>query len=98
MKIKYKNRYLFLKRTYLNTIIIFKCNNNYITINEDKELLNYLNIKNYKELNNKHINYILIDNLEIKEHKIFYNNKYLLYYQKYRLNKLIKYAICSEKC
>jgi len=39
----YKNRYLFIRRTYPNTIVIFKNKDNkYIGYNEQKEFLEYL--------------------------------------------------------
>lgn len=87
----YKNRYVFIKRTYPNTMIIFKNNNKYIGYMEQKELLEYLKFKKLANLSKLKINYIVISNMQILEHKTFDDNKYELYYTRFNLFKLVNY-------
>lgn len=90
-----KNKYDFYKLEYKNYIILFKCGNFYISINDDANIMN--NILNHKiidngsfiktgfpvsslnkiiiELENKQINYLIIDNEIIHKMK-FKNNNY----------------------
>ena len=90
-----KNKYEFYKLEYKNYIILFKCGNFYISINDDANIMN--NILNHKiidngsfiktgfpvsslnkiiiELENKQINYLIIDNEIIHKMK-FKNNNY----------------------
>ena len=88
----YKNRYVFIKRTYPNTIVIFKNNNNkYIGYSEQKEFLEYLKFKQLNNLSKLKINYIVISNMQILEHVTFDDNKYKLYYARFNLFKLVNY-------
>ena len=87
----YKNRYIFIKRCYPNTIVIFKNNKSYTSYDEDKEFLNYLNFKKLNNLNKLKINYIVIDNMKVIQYVEFKNNNYKLYYKRFILFKLIKY-------
>ena len=72
-----KNRYYFLKRLYKDYVIVFK-KKNYYLYGKDK-FIRYLK-KNtiINTLENLHINYIIVDNLDIKIKK-FNDNKYYLY-------------------
>lgn len=81
-RIMIKNKYKFLKKLYPNDIIIFLKKNTYYVYYEDVCLLK--KVKRYRiinYLNMKHINYIIIDNLDIVEHKIFDDNKYRRLYR-----------------
>lgn len=87
-----KNRYIFIKRTYPNTMVIFKnSSNKYISYGEQKEFLKYLKFKELSNLSKLKINYIVISNMQILEHKIFDDNKYKLYYTRFNLFKLVNY-------
>lgn len=93
-----KNKYEFYKIQFKNFILLFKCGNFYITINDDANIMN--NIFNHKivdtgnfiktgfpvsslykiqlELENKQINYLIIEN-EITDKIKFKNNNYNYY-------------------
>lgn len=88
----YKNRYLFIRRTYPNTMVIFKNKDNlYVGYSDQKEFLEYLKFKKLNNLNKLNINYIVISNMSILEHKAFDDNKYELYYARFNLFKLVNY-------
>lgn len=88
----YKNRYVFIKRTYPNTIVIFKnSDNKYVGYSEQKEFLEYLKFKQLNNLSKLKINYIVISNMQILEHVTFDDNKYELYYARFNLFKLVNY-------
>lgn len=88
----YKNRYLFIKRTYPNTIVIFKSKDNkFIAYSDQKQFLKYLKFRELNMLNKLRINYIVVSNMLILEYKTFEDNKYELYYARYNLFKLIDY-------
>ena len=87
----YKNRYVFIKRTYPNTIVIFEKNNKYKGYSEQKEFLEYLKFKNLNNLNKLRINYIVIRNMTILEHKEFDKNMYEIYYTRFNLFKLVNF-------
>ena len=114
-----RNKYEFYKIEFKNYIILFKCGNFYITINDDANIMN--NIFNHKivvtgnfiktgfpisslykieyELENRKINYLIIDNKIIRRNK-FKNNNYNNYLKENnnilnfsrinRINKLLK--------
>lgn len=93
-----KNKYEFYKLEYKNYIILFKCGNFYISLNDDANVMN--NIFNHKivdngsfiktgfpisslnkiitELEDKQINYLIIDKEIISKNK-FKNNNYINY-------------------
>lgn len=87
----YKNRYVFIKRTYPNTIVIFEKNNKYNGYSEDKEFLEFLKYKKLDDLNKLKINYIVISNMSILEHKTFDKNMYRIYYARFNLFKLVNF-------
>lgn len=88
----YKNRYIFIKKTYPKTMIIFKNKDNkYIGYSEQKEFLEYLKFKKLNNLNKLRINYIVISNMSIIKHVRFDDNKYEFYYTKFNLFKLVNY-------
>lgn len=88
----YKNRYVFIKRTYPNTIVIFEKNNKYIGYREDKEFLEFLKFKKLNDLNKLKINYIVIRNMIILEHKTFDKNMYKIYYMRFNLFKSVNFV------
>ncbi len=93
---KYRNRYIFIKRTYPKTIILFENNGKYRGYSLDEEFLNFLKFKSLKSLDYFHINYLVVQNMEILEHKVFTPNLYDLYYLRFRILKVLK-AIKNKK-
>ena len=121
-----KNKYEFYKIEFKNYIILFKCGNFYIAINDDANVMN--NIFNHKivdtgnfiktgfpisslykiecELENKQINYLIIDNKIVCKNKLK-NNNYNNYLKENnntlnfsrinRINKLLKDNISNPK-
>ena len=88
----YKNRYVFVKRTYPNTMVIFENNKNkYVGYDKDREFLEYIKFKKLNDLNKLKINYIVIRNMVILESKKFDPNMYEIYYTKFNLFKLVNY-------
>lgn len=88
----YKNRYVFIKRTYPNTIVVFKNkNNNYVGYGIQRDFLEYLKFKKLNNLNKLRINYIVIRNMSILKHVQFDDNMYELYYARYNLFKLVNF-------
>ena len=85
----YQNRYVFIKRTYPKTIILFQKDNKYIGYKEDKELLKFLKFRKLKDLERLKINYIIVRNMEIIDHQEYENNMYNIYYLRFRLTNLI---------
>ncbi len=86
-----KNRHVFVKRTYPNTVVLFDKNNKYTSYKLEREFLDYLHFSDLKDLNRLRINYIVISNMTIIKHISFEDNKYLLYYKRFKLIKLIEY-------
>lgn len=75
-----KNRYEIIKKLYPNYLILINHKNNLISFKNDKIILKYFNIKKKKVLYQKHINYLILNNLEIEEIKDYQEeNKYYLY-------------------
>ncbi len=85
-----KNRYIFLKRSYPQTIILFKNNGHIKSYNRDKMVLKSIKFKKIRDLQNKRINYLVINNLNIIKYQKFNNNNYNLYYLKVEINNLLK--------
>ena len=84
-----KTRHQFIKRIYKDYIIIYIKNNNYYIYNYEflslfKDKLNIIN-----KLNKYHVNYIIIDNMNIIEKKSFNDNNYYRYMYKYMIYKII---------
>lgn len=81
-----KNRYLFLKKIYKNYLIYFWIHNKKKLYDKtEKEMYNYImENKNYK------INYIIVDNLDIIEKKVYENNNYEEVICKIKLNNFIE--------
>ena len=85
-----RNRYVFIKRTYPSTIVIFKKENKYKSYGKYKEFLEYLKFHKLNDLNKLNINYIVIGDMAILEYKTFPNNNFNIYYSKFNLFKLLK--------
>ena len=83
-----RNRYVFIKRTYPNTIVVFKKENKYKSYGEYEKFLEYLKFHKLNDLNKLNINYIVIGDMAILEHKTFKNNNFNIYYSKFNLFKL----------
>ena len=74
-----KNRYKFIKKIYKNYIIIFIRKHTFYIPKEELDLLRPFYSKKIKLidfLNDNHINYLILDNLEIVKQCIFEDNKY----------------------
>ena len=78
------NRYNFAKKCYKDYVILLLIKNKLYTYIDNK-LVSFKYINNLKKL---HINYVILDNLDVivKEYE---DNNYKLYYLKYNLNKLL---------
>ena len=83
-----RNRYMFIKRTYPSTIVIFKKEHKYKSYGKYKEFLEYLKFHKLNDLNKLNINYIVIGDMTILEYKTFANNNFNIYYSKFNLFKL----------
>ena len=68
------NRYIFIKRIYKDSLIIFIKNNKYYCIKEDKDIFKICK-NNISEVRKNKINYLIIDNLVVIESHFYkYNN------------------------
>ena len=84
-----KTRYDFIKKLYKDYIIIFRKNNyNYIY---NYEFLSLFNDKMsiISKLNKYHINYIILDNMNIIDIINFKDNKYNYYKNRYIIYRII---------
>ncbi len=81
-----------IKKLYKDYIIFIRKKEKLLTISEDNKILSYLNItdKKKRKLSRYKINYLVLDNLDIEEIKVFEENKYMEYYIKSRLYYYIK--------
>ena len=86
-----KNRYLFLKRLYSNFIIIMLSKKEYVTFGMDNMMIKFLNM-NSRAMMAYHINYLIIDNLEIVKKVEFTDNQYNHIKRKVELVKLYFYV------
>ena len=78
------NRYNFAKKCYKDYVILL-LNNNKLYTYIDNKLVSFKYINKLKEL---HINYVILNNLDVivKEYE---DNNYRLYYLKYNLNNIL---------
>ena len=79
-----RNRYEIASIYYKNCVILILINKR-LYFYKDNILTSFKKINKLKEL---HINYIILDNLEVKERK-YIDNKYEEYYLKYNLNNIL---------
>lgn len=76
-----KNKYYFLKKLYKNYVIVFK-KKNYYLYKTDKLIIKYFKKKTIiNTLESLHINYIIVENLNLNI-KEFSDNKYYIYLYK----------------
>lgn len=72
-----KTKYIFLKKLYFDYVIIFIKNRKYYVLMNDMYVVKYFGneilINNFKR---NHINYILIDGLEINDICSYIDNRY----------------------
>ena len=74
------NRYNFTKNVYKDYLIIIRRKNKYYTFSKDKKILNYINFKDkIYVIKKKHINYLVLDNLDIIDITKYDNNNYNKY-------------------
>ena len=86
----FKTRYLFTKRTFPKTIVIFAKDNRYLSYQKDQDFLKYLKFKRLKDLDKLRINYIVLHNMEIINHKVNKVNMYDIYYARFFLTEMIE--------
>ena len=79
-----RNRYEIASIYYKNYVILILINKR-LYFYKDNVLASFKKINKLKEL---HINYIILDNLEVIERK-YEDNKYEEYYLKYSLNNIL---------
>lgn len=79
-----KNRYEFTKRYYRNCVILILIKRK-LYIYKNNVLVDFKMINELKKL---HIDYIIIDNLEIIYNK-YEDNRYLEYYLKYKIDGIL---------
>jgi len=79
-----KERYEIIKKIYPDYLILFKVKDSIKCIGIDKELIELFGIENIKNTNK-----IILNNLDIEEKIEYKDNKYYLYYEKYRIIELL---------
>lgn len=85
-----KNRYLVTKNIFEDYLILIKQNQQYVSYDIDKMIINKLNIKKIKDLKYLKINYLILDNLQIIEKEAYQDNTYNDYYLKIKLLNIIE--------
>ena len=93
-----KTRYKFLKKLYPWDVILFYKDGKYLLYDNDYYVLrviSYYNIVN--ELENNHINYLIINNLRVIKHNIYCDNKYYEYLFKGLLIECFTCGFISSK-
>lgn len=81
-----KERYLVIKKLYKDYVILI--NNNYISFDEDRKIINYFGIKD--------VNTIYLNNLEIEEKYEYENNKYNELYLKVKIIEILE-VLCKKE-
>ena len=87
-----KNRYEIARKFYKNCVILILIKKK-LYIYKNNVLVDFKKINKLKEL---HINYIILDNLDIIERK-YEDNKYEEYYLKSSLNSILDSILEIEK-
>lgn len=80
-----KNRYIFFKRLYKDYLLLLIKKDKLLSFNIDNRIISILSSSSnniLEVLTTNSINYIIVDNLDIKEIKSFTNNSYNLYKKK----------------
>lgn len=74
------NRYSFTKKIYPKYLVIIQRKNKYFSFGNDLLILNSINFNNKIEiLNDKKINYLILDNLDIIDIRDYIDNQYYRY-------------------
>ena len=81
-----KERYEVIKKLYPNYLILIRYKDKIKTFKEDNLIYNYLN-KNIEKL---HINYIILDKLDIEKIKEYSDNNYINIYFKIKIINILK--------
>ena len=81
-----KERYEVIKKLYPNYLILIRYKDKIKTFKEDNLIYNYLN-KNIEKL---HINYIILNKLDIEKIKEYSDNNYINIYFKIKLINILK--------
>ena len=85
------NRYKFTKNIYPDYIVLLNKKNKYITFDIDLKLIDYLEVDEYLTILDKlHINYLVLDDLEIINIKSYKDNNYDKYCLGLVINKVVK--------
>ncbi len=87
-----RNRYEIARKYYNNCVILILIKRK-LYIYKNNILIDFKKINKLKEL---HINYIILDNLEIIERN-YEDNKYEEYYLKYNLNSILDNILKLER-
>ena len=85
------NRYKFTKNIYPDYIVLLNKKNKYITFDIDLKLIDYLEVdEDLTILDKLHINYLVLDDLEIINIKSYKDNNYDKYCLGLVINKVVK--------
>ena len=85
------NRYKFTKNIYPDYIVLLTRKNKYITFDIDLKLTDYLEVdEDLTILDKLHINYLVLDDLEIINIKSYKDNNYDKYCLGLVINKVVK--------
>ena len=87
-----RNRYEIVRKYYNNCVILILIKRK-LYIYKNNILIDFKKINKLKEL---HINYIILDNLEVIERN-YEDNKYEEYYLKYSLNNILDNILKLER-
>lgn len=90
------NRFKFLKLIYRDSLVLILKSKgssySYVSFGRDRNLFKYLNRekkKLFKKLNKYHINYVLVDNLDIISERKFNDNYYYKFLKIAYLDKVL---------
>ena len=85
------NRYKFTKNIYQDYIVLLNKKNKYITFDIDLKLTDYLEVDEILTILDKlHINYLVLDDIEIINIKSYKDNNYDKYCLGLVINKVVK--------
>lgn len=87
-----RNRYEIVRKYYNNCVILILIKRK-LYVYKNNILIDFKKINKLKEL---HINYIILDNLEVIERN-YEDNKYEEYYLKYSLNSILDNILKLER-
>ena len=91
-----KTKYIFLRRLYNDYVIVFFIRGRYLVRDRDKNIYYYFNKeKLINNLRKGHINYVLLDYLEVIEIMEYEDNRYLEILYKGIMMLMIRDVYCS---